>query len=161
ASPLPHPPGCAQPGGRLQLLRVVRRVDAGPGDAAHRSLAPAAPARGAVPPDRKPRPPRPGLRHPGALVALPRPRDHRRLEALRPPRPGEGRRRQEGRRPGREPRHRAPRSARTVAGPAEEPLVFPPPYPLRNPAPEAGEGGGPGRRREAEAPPRAESKAGP
>ena len=76
-------PETLSPGGGVPLLRVGRRVDARAGHGAHPALAAAPAARGAVPADREPRPLGPGVRDPDALVALPRPRDHRRTGSPR------------------------------------------------------------------------------
>ena len=82
-------------------------------------------------PDRQVR----GVRDPGALVALPRPRDHRRLEAVRAARADGRRRGEEGRaaRPRAGARRRRPGPSTLPAEP-REPLALPPADPVRDPA---------------------------
>ncbi len=128
-------PESLTPAAVFRFCESADESNARPGHATDRPIGTVPPARGAVPPHRESRPPRPGFRRPDALVALPRSRDHRGLEALRAAR-HDGRRRREKNRagPGRQPRPRPAGPARAVAREPARPLGLPPPHPLRDPA---------------------------
>src|SRR5262249_23717785 len=66
---------------RVPVLRVERRGDAGAGDGADQPAAETARPRGTVPADGEPRPEGAGVRDPGAVGGVPRPRRDAGLEA--------------------------------------------------------------------------------